>query len=505
MAEQHPTLIIKKSTELFVVGGVAFDPKANKHIFWYGVRKYPVMPKKLQQETGTKSRTEYIQKFRPEWKEGEEPPPTYMEFYKKLPEVFEEGSPEQIAKTSPEVSASSTIIEPTKIEYEVEATGSAAYDVPVVVEIIKKIRDLIWNFPVEGVFTSTTGLQGDKLKQFINSNLKRAHKFIRIQRFAENFRIIPETTRYIDVATGTIFMSENAVKQAIQEYHAESELMLAASKGGIGMTNIGELLKIADMLDEKGDFESADEIANIIKLMATEHRQVKGGMCPTCKHMDCDCGCDSTGAGCKCTAQKRWLANVVGTLVRVADSLEGKGALKEAQLADEILKSLPQAFSGESATAVMEPPVPLAPASPEAEKTPTPVAPATEAVQTKAPPTTTQPDTNTKDAPKIEAPKTETPQQETPFSQLSDAKNPQEVKIDEPKKTEPVFDELTIDQFKEMIDSMKWRHSQGTKREKYQEVLTRVEKAREYFKAYKEWFDYAHQLFEDEPIRIKIE
>ena len=56
-----------------MVGGVAYDPTIQKHTFWYAVRKYPTMSRSLQQETGTKSRSEYVQTHRPEWTEGTEP------------------------------------------------------------------------------------------------------------------------------------------------------------------------------------------------------------------------------------------------------------------------------------------------------------------------------------------------------------------------------------------------------------------------------------------------
>jgi len=479
MAKEHITITIKKAAELYVVGGVAFDPSVDKYVFWYAVRKYPIMSKKLQRETGTKSKTEYIQKFRPEWTtEGEVPPPEYEQFYRKLPEVFEEGAPEQIEKTRPELARSTTIIEPTKIEYGVSATGSSPMDVPVVVEIIKKIRELIWSFPVEGPFTTLTGLQGDKLRQFINSNLKRAYKNMRLRKCAENFQIVPESTRYIDVATGTIHKSEEAARQAIREYHTEPELMLAAaSKGGTEM-NVGELLKIADMLDESGDFESADEIAQIIKLMVAEKKVVTASS--TDNH------------------EKAWLGQVINTLVKVADSLEAKGALKEAQFADNLLEglkeSLPQAFTAQPSVA--EPMAPAVPATIEVTETATETAvmepPAVQDIQPVAESTTPV----TTEAPKVE----------TPFSNLpEEAKNPQEVKIEEPKEPQPQFDEVSIDEFKNIIQGMKLRHSQGAQRQKYEQILQHVEKAQEYFKAYKEWSDYAHSLFGDEPIRIKIE
>jgi hypothetical protein len=491
---EHPTITIKKATECYVVGGIAFVPNENKHIFWYGLRRFPIMSKKTRQETGTSSMTEYIQKKRPEWKPEElEPSEEYVEFYKKIPEVFEEGSPERIKRTPPVVAPSQVIIEPTRVDWLEEATGEIDIDVREVVAIIKKVRELIWAFPVEGAFTSSSGLQGSALQQFINSNLKRAHKNVRLQRFAMNFRILPEATRYIDVATGTIFKTEEAVREAIVEYHTEPELMLAASKGGTEMTKVGELLKIADQLDEKGDFESADEITEIIKMIAAAQRLVKASKCPTCGHEDCECGCDSaTGKGCQC--KKAWIGGIVKTLMKVADSLESKGAFKEAQMADDLLqglKEVPQGFiSKEVPTATIEVAEEPVESAPVVEKL-------VEAPKTDAPKAEIE-------APKVEdlngeAPKAEAPKVETPFSNL-----PEEKKIEEPKDKKE-FDEVSIAEFKDMIKNMKWRHTQGAQRQKYEEVLKRVEKAQEYFKAYKEWTGYAHELFGDEPIRIKIE
>ena len=43
MAKEHITITIKKAAELYVVGGVAFDPSVDKYVFWYAVRKYPIM------------------------------------------------------------------------------------------------------------------------------------------------------------------------------------------------------------------------------------------------------------------------------------------------------------------------------------------------------------------------------------------------------------------------------------------------------------------------------
>lgn len=471
-AQEHITVTVKKATELYVVGGVAYDPSVQDHVFWYAVRKYPTMSKSLQRETGTKSKSEYIQQHRPEWSEGTEPPEGYEEFYRNMPNVFEEGAPEQISKADPaKLGKSVTIIEPTQIEYHVKATGNTETDVPVVEQIIKQIRQLIWSYPVQGDFTSIRGLQGKDLQQFINVNLKKAHKTMRLQRFAQSFRIVPEATRYIDVATGTIFTSESAVQQAIADYHAAPELAAAASKGGILMNSISELLKIADMLDERGNFEDADEIVSIIQEMSEKKPE--------------EASVDQS------TEDKRaWARRAITTLVKVADSLENKGAVKEAQMADQLLvdfqQTLPQGFGFGA-------PRSEAPAEVSVEA---PVA--------------------------VEEAPVETLTEDTPFSQLEEAvvveepaaeaapeepvaEGPSEVEVEEPTEPEPSYDEVSIDEFKEMIEGMKWRHSQGPKRQRYEEILQGVEQAKTYYQAYREWMEHAHKKFEDEPIRIKID
>jgi len=461
MVHENLTITIKKATELYVMGGVAFDPDLSKYVFWYAVRKYPAMSRETQRQTGTKSMTEYIQKFRPSWEGGDDPPDEYEDFYKKLPSVFEEGSKKRIERARPgDIGPSMIIIGPTKIDYNIEATGDAKEDVPVVEQIIRQIRELIWDFPVEGTFTSITGLQSDKLLQFINTNLKRAFKTMRLSKIAKGFRILPETVRYIDIATGTIFNSENAVQQAIKEYHEEQEseldlepMLAAASKGGIVM-NIGELLKIANLLDESGDQAGADEITSIVEQIVEDSKKTA------------------------------WVGRVVNTLTKVANSLDEKGATEEAQLADSILQSLqtdlPQAFESQSTTVT--------------ETEPTPIAQTIEVVEDVV-----------QDSQLAEAPQTttEAPQTETPFGQLD--KNPSEVKIDETKESEPAFDKVSVDELKGMIHNLKWRHSQSGERQAFEETLKRAEKAQEYFKAYKEWLDFAHAALGDRPIRLKIE
>ena len=108
------------------------------------------------------------------------------------------------------------------------------------------------------------------------------------------------------------------------------------------MNKIGELLKVADMLDEQGDFESADELVEIIKDMADEQLTE-----PTEEQV------------VDVEERKAWVNQVVTTLVKVADSLEDRGAVKEAQMADELLvdlkQDLPQAFNFNQQTQVLGP------------------------------------------------------------------------------------------------------------------------------------------------------
>jgi len=460
MPQESLTITIKKSAELYVVGGVA-EKEDNTLAFWYGVRKYPVMPRHLQEETGTKSKTEYVQKFRPPFEEPEK----YRDFYKGLPEVFEEGKPEAVERYKPVLAPSTVIIEPTAIEYSKQPTGDPSKDVPVVVEIIKKIRQLIWRYPVSGEFTSLTGLQGPELREFINTNIiKQAMKK------TARLKIIPETVRYISVATGQVFTSESQVKSAIEEYHREPMAVAASNKGGLKMNSVGELLKIADMLDERGALKEADEILEVVKQMVpTQDSEV----CVECE--------DHKEANAK-------VAKIVSTLVKIADSLESKGAFKEAQMADTILQDLkndiglPQAFK----TPFTDKPV--VPAAPAAESAPTAtvVEPTQQEVQ-------------------------ETKSPSTPFSQLPESKTeqptdgaPKAVAVEPVKQQQPTFDELTLDEFNTLIDGMRYRHSQGKQRTKYEKIREVATRAQEYKNAYEEWLGHAHKLFEDEPIRLKI-
>lgn len=256
------------------------------------------------------------------------------------------------------------------------------------------------------------------------------------------------------------------------------------------MNSIGELLKIADMLDQSGALQEADEIIDVIKQMAAANVAVEQSNTEECP--ECD--------------QKEKIAKVISTLIKVADSLDSKGAFKEAQMADDILNSLkqeislPQAFS------------PRTDAAPAAITTPiSPSAPAATAVVDQ--PTQQEVSQATETAPTKEV-ATEKVETGTPFNALPDNKNsatetpkaesPKVLPVESVKQPEASFDELTLDQFKEMIDGLKYRYSQGRQREKYQKVLEVAEKAHEYKKAYEDWLGHAHKLFEDEPIRLKI-
>lgn len=478
-ADEPLTITIKKSTEMYVVGGVAEDEDEGL-VFWYAIRTYPAMSKYLREETGTKSKSEYIQKYRPDWERGEAPP-EYVEFYKDLPGVFEEGSPHQIERAKPErLKPAQIIVEPTIVEYNVKPTGDVDEDVPVVEEIIKKIRELIWQYPVTGKFTSLTGLQGSQLQQFINNNLKKASRAIRMRKFAQHLRILPEMTRYIAVATGEIFSTEDAVKHAIEEYHNNAAPMAAAAsnKGGTLMNKIGELLKVADMLDEQGDFESADELMNIIKDMADEQPN------EPIKEQISDV-----------EEKKAWVNEVVTTLVKVADSLEDRGAIGEAQMADELLvdlkQDLPQAFNFGHQPQITEPMVQdFSPSAPVQNDIPM----QGDVPEVEGTPFQNLPDTSTL-IPEVEVEVDLEPEDTGPPT-------PEIEQVEEP---EGQFDELTLDEFQNVIDSLQHRYSQGPKRQKYEEIFGVAQKAQDYYNAYKEWHDYAHKLFDDEPIRLKIE
>jgi hypothetical protein len=466
MPQESLTITIKKSSELYVVAGCALD-EANKTVFWYGVRKYPVMSRHLQEETGTKSKTEYIQKFRPPFEESEK----YKDFYKGLPEAFEEGKPEAVQRYKPVLSPSTVIIEPTAIEYLKQPTGDPTKDIPIVVEIIKKIRQLIWQYPVAGEFTSLTGLQGPELQEFININVKTAMKK------TASLKIIPETVRYISVATGQVFTSESQVKSAIEEYHREPMAVAASNKGGLQMNSVGELLKIADMLDGKGALKEADEILEIVKQMAPA--QDAAEICVECE--------DHKEVNAK-------VAKIVSTLVKIADSLESKGAFKEAQMADTILQDLkndiglPQAFKAPTTNESVVPAVSI----------PSETVPITES----APAATVEPTQQ-------EVQEAKSPN--TPFSQLPESKTeqpaadaPKAVAVEPIKQSQPTFDELTLDEFNTLIDGLRYRHSQGKQRTKYEKIREVATRAKEYKDAYEEWLGHAHKLFEDEPIRLKI-
>lgn len=239
---------------------------------------------------------------------------------------------------------------------------------------------------------------------------------------------------------------------------------------------IVELLKIADMLDERGATREANEIVGILQYIADQKRTTK----------------------------------IASILIELADKLDAKGAIKEAQLADQLLQEIPQAFRTHAPDNFV---------APERSEINTPNAPNTPVeipVQTQvvdqAPVEQTQETTELVDREQVVE---ESATEGTPFSALEDDKEvadsqdqedkgPTDPVIEQPKDEEPGVDYLSLEDFESLIDSMKYRHSQGPKRQVYEQVLERAQKAQEYKAAYEEWLDYAHQLFGDEPIRLQI-
>lgn len=232
------------------------------------------------------------------------------------------------------------------------------------------------------------------------------------------------------------------------------------------MNYVTELLKIADMLDKSGAYAEADEIVNILEENASDD------------------------------AQKRRAKSIASVLIRVADSLDAKGAHKEAQLADQLLSDIPQAFLAQNREFSLDIPM-----------------------ETTESPVVTEEPTDVMETEVTDIGITET--DDTPFSELSDATEqveqetevdsseikeqvPPELDIQEAKEEESGKDYLTLNEFEDLISSMKYRHSQGPKRQTYEQILERAKKAAEYKKAFEEWLDYAHQLFGDEPIRLKL-
>ena len=192
----------------------------------------------------------------------------------------------------------------------------------------------------------------------------------------------------------------------------------------------------------------------------------------------------------KIRAAENEVQDIAKTLVDVADALDEKGAFEEAAMADSLLQEIPEVFTVEDTAAPTE----------QVTETPKAGAPAAEAPKV--------------EVPEGETPKTEAPKGEgTPFSQLKEEKKeepkkevPVNPEIKVTKETIPEMDEVSLQDFQSLIDSMKLRISQGPKRKIYEQVLERARKAEEYKKAGEEWLAHAHKLLDEhkEPIRIKL-
>lgn len=259
MPTEHLTHTIKKASEMYVVGGAATVEQTGELVFWYAIRKFPVLTTQQKRDLGVKTKTEYIQKERPPFEQEEE----YREFYKKLPEVFEEGTPQSIMRTSPQqLGPSVVIVEPEPLlDYPVKPTGDNSKDVQIVGNIIRRIRQLIWDYPVGGgKFTSTEGLQGEQLRNYINEGLMKRAQSV-------GLNIIPETVQYISVATGNIYSSEHEVRQDIERAINEPMQMAAGLRRSTMFNTkfIRELVRIGDMCDRAGLHQEADEVRSILE------------------------------------------------------------------------------------------------------------------------------------------------------------------------------------------------------------------------------------------------
>lgn len=316
-------------------------------------------------------------------------------------------------------------------------------------------------------------------------------------------KIYPESTRYISVATGEIFETEEQVQTAIRQYHQPELAVAASNTGGKLMDPLKELLKIADQLDEQGAYEESNEVMEIFTSLAQLQKKADDDEDIMVKEgEECEeCGC--TPCECEMKKAKLQAKKVIATLVDVADSLEAKGAYREAQLADALLQDistdLPQAFNFSSKPEIVEP---------TAVETKPLIEEHTDNLQSTEVPSSFE--ALLQELSLDSEPQTETETTEiegTPFADLptqEEKLGPSDVQIENVTEPEPEFDKLTMDQFKELIDGLKYRYSQGRQREKYEKILEHAEKAQEYKQAYKEWLDYAHRLFEDEPIRLDI-
>lgn len=228
-----------------------------------------------------------------------------------------------------------------------------------------------------------------------------------------------------------------------------------------------ELLKIADDLDQAGAFEEADEVVQIIQDLAAQEQE---------------------------KAQSNPINQVVATLLHVADKLDQQGATKEAQMVDNVLQQLPTLPQGFGQQVQQQPAVEPQPVEqvqqmqPEVlTEQPAEVTPFSELPETSEQPVEVQQEAQ----PQIE--------QQTEVEQ-----GPLDVEIETVSEPDPEYDTLNLEQFQDMIDSMKYRFSQGRQREQYEQIMERAQKAAEYKRAYEEWLESAHEMFGDTPIRLDV-
>lgn len=207
---------------------------------------------------------------------------------------------------------------------------------------------------------------------------------------------------------------------------------------------IQAMLRLADAFDSKGDTESANAIEQLLSGLTGKQKSKTSGI---------------VGTSTLSPVHAKQIANA---LVRVADSLDHKGAHREAQMADNLLTEL---------TDVMQQPS-IQPSSIE----PVMQMPSAEEIVSVEP--------------AIEE------HNEAPFLP--------EAEIETPQSIEPEFDEIDLNDLDELINSMRLTHSQRAKREQYQRVLEKARQAKEYKDAADAWLNSAHEDFGDDPIRIKI-
>jgi len=204
---------------------------------------------------------------------------------------------------------------------------------------------------------------------------------------------------------------------------------------------VAALLRLADAFDHRGDVESADAIDQMLRNSTSEDNTQSTTEEPEFS-----------------TIQARQIANA---LVRVADSLDRKGAFREAQMADNLLQEL------------------------------------TDTVQVQSPVLTQSEIPSVEDMGQV-------PQFLPAIEDHTQSPSLPEREIVRPETPVPEVDEVSVDDLEELIGGMRLTHSQRQKREQYQSALDKARQAREYKEAMEEWLDAAHQDLGDDPIRLTI-